>query len=178
MVTVRGKAEVQAYMAAIPAKMNRVLRGAARAGAKIVADEIKVNTPSDEVKKNIRIRSRKGDDQIKVTIDVKPGWGRSVGTWLEWGTDPHFISVDASQRKGRSVGRINKLAKEEGSSHSLVIGGQFVGTTVLHPGSRPQPVFRPSLDHKEGEAIAAAQAYIRAHVSRGAILASPEGEDE
>ncbi len=176
MPTVRGKSEVKAYFAAIPGKMNGVLRGAARAGANVIADEIKQRTPSDEVREDIRIRTKAGDDQIKVTIDVKPGWGRSLGLWLEYGTSPHFISVDESQRGGRSVGRINRLAEEHGAS--LVIGGNFVGKTVWHPGARPHPTFRPALDQKEPEALAAAQAYINARVSRAGIAAASEGSDE
>lgn len=178
MVTVRGKSEVRVYIAAVPAKMDAVLRGAARAGAKVVAAEIEANTPSEAVRENLRIRSKAGDDHIKVTIDVKPGWARSLGTWLEWGTDPHFISVDESQRGGRSVSRINKQVRENEGNHSLVIGGAFVGTTVWHPGIRPHPVFRPALDHKGPEAIAAAQAYINARVSRAGISAVSDEGDE
>lgn len=176
MPTVRGKSEVKAYLASAPAKLKTVLRGAARAGAAVVADEIKERTPSAEVRKDLRIRTKASDDQIKVTIDVKPGWSRSLGTWLEYGTSPHFISVDDSQRGGRSVGRINRLSEEHGAS--LVIGGKFVGKTVWHPGARPQPTFRPALDQKEGEAIAAAQAYISARVSREGIAPTSEGDAE
>jgi len=178
MPTVRGKSEVRAFIASVPAQMTSVLRGAARAGANVVADEIKDRTPSDEVRDAVRIRTRKGDDQIKVTIDVEPGWARSIGVWLEYGTDPHFISVDDSQRGGRSVGRINTLAKDADKGHSLLIGGTFVGSTVFHPGARPQPTFRPALDMKESEAIAAAQAYITKRVSRAGIAPGPEGDGE
>lgn len=178
MPTVRGKSEVKAYIEAIPGKMNSVLRGAARAGAKVVADEIKQRTPSEEVREDLRIRTKATDDQIKVTIDVKPGWGRSLGLWLEYGTSPHFISVDPSQRGGRSIGRINKLAKADDAGHTLVIGGNFVGTTVFHPGARPQPTFRPALDTKEAEAIAAARSYINARVSRAGIAPVSEGDAE
>lgn len=176
MPTVRGKSEVKAFMAAVPGKMTDVLRGAARAGAKVVANEIKATTPADEVAKALRIRTQAGDGQITVKIDVKPGWARSLGIWLEYGTSPHFISVDDSQRGGRSVGRINRLSEEHGAS--LVIGGKFVGTTVWHPGARPHPTFRPALDQKEAEAIATAQAYIDKRVTRGGIAAASEGSDE
>lgn len=177
MVTVRGKAEVQAYMASIPAKMEKVLRGAARAAAKVVSDEIKERTPSDDVREGLRTRTSTDGDKIKVRIDVKPGWGRSVGIWLEWGTVGHFISVDDSQRKGRSVRTINRRVEKEDGKASLVIGGKFVGATVWHPGTDPHPVFRPALDTKEAEAIATAQHYINTHVSRRGIV-SAEGGDE
>lgn len=176
MPTVRGKAEVRAFVGSIPAKLDGVLRGAARAGGKVIAEEVKERTPSSEVRDGVRIQTRKGDDQIKVTIDVKPGWARSLGTWLEYGTAGHFISVDESQRGGRSIGRINQLADEHGAS--LVIGGNFVGKTVWHPGARPHPAFRPALDTKEAEAIAAAQSYINTRISRAGIAGQSEGSDE
>lgn len=178
MPTVKGKAEVREYIAEAPAKLRNVLRGAARAGAKVVSDEIKVRTPSEEVRDNLRTRTKQGDGRIVVTIDVKPGWPRSLGTWLEYGTSPHFISVDDSVRQGMSAARINRLAKEPDHSHSLIIGGKFVGATVFHPGARPEPVFRPALDTKQAEAIAAAQGYINSHVSRSGIVttAEPEGD--
>lgn len=176
MPTSRGKTQALAYVASVPARLDPVLRGAARAGARVVVDEIKELTPSEAVRENIRMRTQASDDQIKVRIDVKPGWARSVGTWLEWGTSPHFISVDDSQRQGRSVNRINQLSAEHGAS--LVIGGKFVGKTVFHPGARAHPAFRPAIDTKEAEAIAAAQAHINARVKRSGIIGGDEGSDE
>jgi hypothetical protein len=176
MATSRGKAQALAHITSTPKRMEPVLRGAARAGARVVVDDIKERTPSDAVRKDVRMRTQSTDDQIKVTIDVKPGWGRSVGIWLEWGTSPHFISVDESQRQGRSVGRINQLSEEHGAS--LVIGGSFVGKTVWHPGASPHPAFRPAIDAKEAEAISTAQAFIDRHVKRSGIIGADEGSDE
>lgn len=173
MASLRGRAEVSAFLASAPAKLTNVLRGAARAGATVIADEIKTTTPSDAVREAVRIRTKKGDGRIVVTIDVKPGWGRAVGTWLEYGTAPHFISVDDSQRNGMSVGRVNKSH----AAGSIVIGGQFVGATVFHPGARPHPTFRPALDLKEVEAIAAAQGYINSRVSRAGIMDADSGRE-
>lgn len=178
MATSRGKAEVRAYMAAAPKRLQSILRGAGRKGGEVFADYIKENTTSDEVRKDVRIKTKAEGTQIRTTVDVKPGWSRSVANWLEWGTSGHFISVDKSQRQGRSVGRINKLTKENDGNHSLVIGGNFVGDTVWHPGARPHPVFRPAHDLKEAEAIAAAQAYINTRVSRLGIVGGDAGDDE
>lgn len=177
MVTVRGKSEVRAYMAAIPDRMNKLLRAAGREGAKIVADEIKANTPSDEVRDNVRIRSTVRDELISVKIDVAPGWARSVGIWLEWGTRGHFISVADDQRGGRSIGRINEQVRDAKGNASLVIGGKFVGATVWHPGADSHPTFRPAIDTKGRDAIAAAQAYINVRVSRRGVADVAEGDD-
>lgn len=175
MVTTRGRAEVNRYFAELPGKIDGVLRGAARAGGKVLSDEVKLLTPSDEVRENVRTRTRKDGDRIVVTVDVKPGFARAIGIWLEWGTSPHFISVDDSQRNGMSVDRINERANERDSSHSLVIGGNFVGATVFHPGSRPVPAFRPALDTRRDDAVAAAQSYINSRVRRSGIVGNDDG---
>lgn len=176
MPTITGKREVRDFIASVPKVMDKVLRGAGRAGAKVISDDIKERTPSEEVREGLRTRTKASDGRIVVRIDVKPGWARSVGTWLEWGTAPHFITVDDSQREGRSVKRINEAQKGAGGG-SLVINGSFVGSTVFHPGARAHPAFRPALDIKGDEAIAAAQGYINGHVSRSGIVAPAEPEE-
>lgn len=167
MPTMKGRDEVRNFIRRLPAQLEeKVLRGAARAGAKVVADEIKLRTPSEDVRNAVRMKTKVDDGFVTVRIDLKPGWGRSVGTWLEWGTEGHFISVDDSQRDGLSVRRVNEKTREG----SLVINGNFVGTTVWHPGARAQPAFRPAIDTKAGDAIAAAQGYINTRLSRGAEM--------
>lgn len=180
MVTVRGKAEVARFIAHLPAELeSKVLRGAAKAAAKVIATEAKELSESPRVASDIVIRSSARDGLIVVKVTVKRGWSYSVGVWLEWGTDPHLIRVDESQRQGMTIGKINRLAKEPGSSHSLVIGGNFVGASVMHPGARPHPFLRPALDIKGGAAIAAAQTYINARVKRSGIVGTAEpGDDE
>jgi hypothetical protein len=165
-------------MRRIPEGLRGVLRGAGRAGGKVFADYIEEETESDDVRDALRIRTKEEEGRITTTVDLKPGWGRTVGNWLEWGTEGHFISVDASQRGGRSVGRINQQLREAGGNQSLVIGGKFVGATVWHPGARPHPVFRPARDLRAAEAKAAAQAYINARVKGGAVVAAGEGDGE
>jgi hypothetical protein len=174
----KGLPAVRSKMRRIPDQMRSVLRGASRAGANVFAEYVEENTPSDDVRKAVRRRTTEDDGQVRTTVDLKPGWGRTVGNWMEYGTEAHFISVDASQRGGRSVGRINQLVRAEGGNQSLVIGGQFVGATVWHPGARPHPVFRPARDLRATEAKAAAQAYINAKVKRGVIAPASEGEGE
>ena len=177
MATTRGKAEVKSFLAQLPAQIERkVLRGAARAAGAVVMDEAKARVTSDEVREALTMRSQATPGRIVVKINVKPGWARSVGTWLEYGTSPHFITVDDSQRQGMSAGRINRVEKKG----TLVINGQPVGATVHHPGARPHPFLKVSLDLKEGEAVAAAQSFINSRVSPAGITGSdePEGEDE
>jgi HK97 gp10 family phage protein len=165
-------------MGSLPAQIEaKLLRGAGRAAANVIADEARDSTQSAEVRGAIKVQVKAAEGRVIAKVQVK-GDGAYLAPWEEYGTAPHFISVDASQRGGRTVARINRLAKEEGSSHSLVIGGQFAGTTVFHPGARPHPFLRPALDRKEGEAIAAAQSFINAHVSRTGITGAAESDDE
>jgi hypothetical protein len=171
MPIVKGREAVKRFITSIPEKMERgVLRGAAKAGGAVIMEEAKARVSSDEVGEHLQMKAKSERGQIKVRISIKPGFWRSVGTWLELGTDPHYISVDASQRNGRSVGRINRLAK----TGTLVINGKPVGSTVFHPGARPSPWLRPALDLKERDAIAAAQSYINARVRRSGLLADTE----
>lgn len=173
MPTVTGKAGVRQYIASIPeAFEKKILPGAARAGGKIIQDEAKSRVTSDEVRGAIVQRVRREPGLVSVRITVRPGWTMARATWLEYGTAPHFIAVDESQRQGMSVGRINTLQQ----AGSLVIGGKFVGKTIWHPGARPNPFLRPALDAKEAEAVAAAQTYVTTRVARLG-LGGADGEE-
>ena len=179
MPTVKGKERVKAFIARIPAEIEeKLLPGAARAAARVVATEAKERTQSSEVRDAIKVAVRKPEPGRVIALVQVRGPGAFIAPWEEYGTSAHFISVDDSQRGGMSVGRINRLAKDPYSNHSLVIGGNFVGKTVLHPGARAHPFLRPALDIKEAAAIAAAQGYINSRVTPAGIVGGPEGEDE
>jgi hypothetical protein len=177
MATVRGRSDVKRFMAAAPPALEKVLRGAGKAAATVIADEAKVRAPSDDVRNDIVTKSTSEPGQIVVRVTVKPGWGRSVGIWAEYGTAPHFITVDESQRRGRGIGRVNTQLREAQGDASLVIGGQFVGKTVFHPGARAIPFMRPALDTKEAEAVAAARTYIAARVRPSGVVGASNGDD-
>ncbi|NYT43107.1 HK97 gp10 family phage protein [Sphingomonas sp. R-74633] len=174
MAVVRGKAEVKRFLAQLPRELEeKVLRGAAKAAATVVAEEAKARVISAAVAGSIKVATSRQDGRLIAKVQSK-GKGSYLAPWLEWGTDPHFISVAEDQREGRSIGRINKLHK----AGSLVINGQFVGDTVFHPGARPHPFMRPALDTKEADAIAAAQSYINARITRTGIVGGAGPEDE
>lgn len=165
-------------MAQLPGDIERkLLRGAGRAAATVIATEAKVLSISSEVDGAIKVKVTATDGRIMAKVQVR-GKGAHIAPWLEYGTKPHLISVDESQRGGKSVKRINTLANETDSNHSLVIGGKFVGATVMHPGARPHPFLRPALDTKEAEAIAAAQNFINGRLTRAGIVGAAEGDDE
>ena len=173
-MTAPGQSDVHRYIADTPRKLANLLRGAARAGAAVVLDEAKARVTSEQVGEALISKVSGDTTRVVAKISVKSGWARSIGIWLEYGTSRHLITVDASQRSGRSVNRINRLAKEGDNSHSLVIGGQFVGAPVLHPGARPHPCLRVSLDIKRAEAMAAAQSYIDSRVRTTGVTGAAE----
>jgi hypothetical protein len=176
MPSVKGQAEVDRFISGLPAQIEaKLLRGAARAGGKVLLDETKSRSPAAEVTEALTLRTNSEPGRIVVKVSVKGHWPRSLAIWAEYGTDPHFITVDDSQREGKSVRRIN-----ETGGGSLRIGGNFVGKTVHHPGAKANPFMRPSLDLSAGAARAAMQTYVNARVTRGGIIGSdePEGTDE
>ncbi len=173
MARSKGGADVRRLMQQLPADLERkVLRGAGRVGGNVIADEIRANTNSDDVRGSVKVKVEAGDGLITTRIQAV-GKGAYLAPWEEYGTDPHFISVDDSQREGLSVRKVNDRVK----AGSLVIGGKFVGTTVHHPGARPHPVWRPALDLKAADAIAAAQAHIIKKVTRAGIVGGEDRED-
>ena len=171
-VRARGRAETQRYLQQLPGQMTTVLRGAGRAGGRVIADEAKMRSRSDEVSDNVIVQTKVDDEQVRVTITIRAGWARSLATWLEYGTAAHFISVDDGQRGGKTVRRIN----DEGRPATLLVNGKPVGATVYHPGAQAHPFLRPALDLKRIDAVAAAQDYIDARVGRPD--ASPDGDDK
>ena len=184
MPTRTGKSEVALYFRQVEKRLSGMLRGAGRAGGEVIAAEAKSRAASAEVADNIEVRSEVKGEEVRVRITVKhidgrgsPGWAYSKAVWLEYGTAPHFISVDDRQRGGLGIGKINAKFKEADGDDSLVIDGKFVGSTVFHPGARPHPFLRPALDTKEREALAAAQNFINSKVSRAGIAVIDEDPD-
>jgi hypothetical protein len=183
MPILKGRAAEQRRRDEVPDKIRRILRGAARAGAAVIADEAKQQVEAPEVAAGVIVgRSKERDGTITVRITVQEGWARSLGTWLEYGTGSHFISVDPNFAEGRTADRINRLDRDaekngtSGPGRSLVINGKAVGATVFHPGARAKPWLRPARDVKAAEAVAAAQSYITARVRGAGSKASGGGK--
>lgn len=172
MVTVRGKAATKAFFRQLPERIeNRLLKGAARAAIDVINQEAADRVRSQVVREGMKTEVRTRDGKIAARLYVEDGWARSVGTWLEYGTVGHFISVDREQSGGRTARRVNDLAKQG----TLVIAGTPVGATVWHPGATAHPFLRVSLDVKADEAVQAAQRYINAHSAR---LGNVSGDEE
>lgn len=185
----RGGARWRQSMAQLPAELvKRVLPGAARAGAKVIADEAKVRLGGRQATSGsgakvliadaVKVRSKKREGLIVARV-LLAGPGSYVGRWLEYGTSAHFITVDDEYRERMTARRINRrISDGDGALHAtLVINGKPVGASVYHPGARPHPFLRPAADTKEAEAKAAAQAYINSRVRRAGIIGTDEGDE-
>lgn len=174
MAKATGRDAVKRYMAAIPDYCRtKLLPGAARAGAKVIADEARDRCESDRVAAAIVVKARPvTDDTIRVVVTVKRGFTYSLGVWLEYGTSPHFIAALG----GVGARKLNTRLRDAKGKLSLVIGGQPVGPEVFHTGSRAFPFLRPALDVKEAEAIQAAQQFINTRLSRKGI--GPDDMDD
>jgi len=183
MPILKGREAEQRRRAEVPDKLRKILRGAARAGASVIAEDAKQRVSSDAVRQGVVLgRSKEQDDRITVKITVKEGWPRALGTWLEYGTSAHFISVDPNFAEGRTAARINKLDKDaakegrSGPGATLVINGKPVGATVFHPGTSAEPWLRTARDVKAREAVSAAQDFINTRVRRSGLVS--DGNEE
>jgi HK97 gp10 family phage protein len=171
--TIKGGDALNAFLAALPGNLEeKVLRPALKAGMDVIADGARENCRSAEVKASIGTSSRAEPGVVSAKVQTK-GSGAYTAPWLEYGTDAHFISVDDEQRGGRTIKRVNKDVKRG----SLVIGGQFVGATVHHPGARPYPFMRPALEQREQQAIDAIGGYIAKRLTPEGLAAPAEPED-
>ena len=174
-ITITGLKELDALLKSLPAKIEgNVMRGALRAGQKVMLDGAKLNlssiTKQDTglLAKSLRIRFERKSQ--------KYGWLRShlvagsqdayYAHMVEFGTAAHYISIKKEARPGRMTRRGEKkfgisTINEMVNRGSLVIGGQFVGASVAHPGSKPKPFMRRTFDTYNVPAINASVEYIR-----------------
>lgn len=160
-IHVTGLADLQKFLDTLPAKIERnVLRGALRAGAKVIEAQAKarapVGQPSSENKRlyggyagalrdSIRVTTRiKGG---RVTASIKAG-GKNSKTkadvyyahMVEFGTSAHNIAAHI----GGWLSFMNIFVK-----------------SVNHPGAKPHPFMRPALDSQASNAVVAAADYMK-----------------
>jgi len=169
-IHVSGLAALQKFLDELPVKIEKnILRSALRKGAVVIMAEAKqrcpVGLPTNEAAKKyggypgaLRDSIRVGTNYRagRVTASVKAG-GKTkkqgdayYAHMVEFGTRAHVIKTVT--RKG-----------------SLVIGGRFVGRSVQHPGARPRPFMRPSLDGKAQEAVIAVGEQMKVRLTKEGI---------
>jgi HK97 gp10 family phage protein len=126
------------------------MRGALRAGAKVIEAEAKANVPvkSGVLRDSIRVSARlKGRT---VTASIKAGGKTKSGDafyakFVEFGTAAHAI-------KGRNGGWLS-------------FGGLFA-KSIQHPGMQAKPFMRPALDAKASDAVVAVGNYIKKRLTK------------
>ena len=160
---VTGLAELDKILKTLPAKVEgSVMRGALRAGQKVIMEEAKGMVPVDQgdLRDSIRIQFRRKS--------LKRGWVRmhlvagNAKAWyanlIEFGTASYYTGKGKSVRKPYQI----KPKKQPGA---LLFGGK-VRETVTHPGIRPRPFMRPAVDKAQGRALDAVGDYIRRRLPR------------
>lgn len=174
-IEIPGLSDLYKLMQELPAKIEgNIMNGALRAGQKVMLDAVR-----SKLKENNSFDTGLLDKSIRIRFNRrsrKRGWINSYliagnadayyARWVEYGTAAHFISVKEESRPTRmtrrgirtySISTINRMVQRK----SLVIGKNFVGTSVSHPGAKPKPFMRPSFDANKDKSISAISDYIR-----------------
>lgn len=166
-LNIPGLADLNKVLQELPAKIERnILRGALRAGQKVILNAAKANihNKSGDLRDSLSIKttSRRG----VVTATLSAGSGSAYyARMVEFGTAAHWISVKEEAKPKRltrrgvrtfSIRTINRMA----ARGSLVIGRNFIGASVHHPGATPKPFMRPALDSAQLPAVEAVREYI------------------
>jgi len=174
-VEISGLAELDKLLKELPAKIEgNVMRGALRAGQKTMMSAVK-----DKLRQNRSFKTGALEASIRIRFNrksVKRGWINSYliagsadayyAHMVEYGTAAHFISVKKEAAPSRmtrrgiksyGIGTINKMVKRG----SLMIGKNFIGQSVSHPGAKPKPFMRPAFDASNQQSIEAIANYIR-----------------
>jgi len=157
-VPVQGLADLDRLLKTLPVKVEaNILRGAVRAGQKVVADKARSMVPKDSgaLAKSIRVSvnmkaARRGYVRADVVAGNKTAWYANL---IEQGTGSHYTGSGRSQRKPYTI----KPKKREGA---LLFGG-VLRPEVVHPGIKPQPFMRPAAELLDGPALEAFAAYVR-----------------
>lgn len=144
-----GLADLQRMLDELPAKVEaNIMRGAIRAGAKVIEDRAKELAPvkSGALRDSIKVSTRSKRGQVSATI--RAGGGKAFyAKWVEFGTAQHFIKP-----KNRKSLFFAGMAKE----------------VVDHPGATQKPFMRPALDGGHTGAIDAMAEYIKKRLAKEA----------
>lgn len=184
LIHVKGLALLSKRLDEISAEIEKnVMRQALREGAKVIAEQAKVNAGSHRTSsKNKRLYGgyagalrdsiRVGSGKVRrgvVTASVRAGGMKTkagadvyYANWVEYGTAAHAIVARLSNGKN-AASRINRQAKKMRTA--LNISGNWVGPAVVHPGARARPFMRPALEAKAQEAVVAVGNYIKKRLS-------------
>ena len=166
---IKGLAELQRALDALPANIEKnCLRGALRAGQKVIATIAKRNAPealpteinarlygsyAGALRDSIRIVTSAKNG--KITAIIKAGNKKAYyAHWVEYGTAAHKITS------------VNGKALSFGGAARMVIN---------HPGARPKPFMRPALANGTRAALDQFANYMRDRITKEqAKVAGPD----
>ena len=147
------------------------MRGALRSGANVLKDEAKANVPvaSGALRDGLKVSTRSKGGTVKAILRAT-GIHGYIAMWVEFGTRPHLIKVQESEkpinvRLSDKRGVLVRASMTTINRNVLKIGNTFVGPTVSHPGSNPRPFMRPALDARAQDAVIASAEYMKKRLS-------------
>jgi HK97 gp10 family phage protein len=160
---IAGLSELHKLLQELPSKVEgNIMRGALRAGQKVVEAEVKARVPVDDgdLRDSVRIRfhsrSQKfGWVRMHLTAGSAKAWYARL---VEYGTASYYTG------HGKSVGRPYEIkpTRREGA---LYFGG-VIREKVIHPGIRPQSYMRSGFDAAQQPALDAVVAYLRMRIPK------------
>ena len=146
-ISITGGKELAQFLQQLPVKLEKnIMRGALRAGAKVILDEARINVPVQygELKKSLRVSTnvKRGRVEAKVKAgSKKKSKGGKIKGWyaaiVEFGAAPHII-------KGKN-GKLLKFTGRDGNKVEIA--------EVWHPGFTARAYMRPALDNKAKQSI-------------------------
>lgn len=147
---IQGGRQLDQLLQTLPVKVEKnILRGALRAGAAVIRDEVQQRAPIDSgaLRKSVRISSRSNKGRVSASVKVgnQEAWYAHL---VEFGTRPHVIKA----KPGRAM--------------------RFGGVTtaqVNHPGIAPRPFIRPAVDASTAHALVEIPKYLRKRLTNQGI---------
>lgn len=152
-IRINGLDALQKALEELPGKLEaNILRGALRAGMKVIEAEAKALVPQD---------SGMLHDSIRVSTAIDRRQGRVRAT------------VKAGGRKGKKSAFYAHMVEFGVKAHEIRPKGArslfFAGIArklIQHPGTSARPFLRPAMDAKQAEALLAAGEHCRARLTK------------
>lgn len=158
-IKLKGAKEMDAFLAAFPAKLQKgAVRSALTAAAKPIRDDARARAPREtgQLAKSVKTGSPSinPDGTISVKIRLR-GKHSFLGIFHEYGVAPHFIRAGDSGKSPRLLTKAAKRGDVLGDVETghLKIGDNIITGEVLHPGHAARPFLRPALDNRADDAI-------------------------
>ncbi len=163
-VQVKGLAELQRALDTLPAKIEQnIMRGALRAGIKVIAAAAAANAPQAtgtlKLDMNVGTRAKAGTVTGRLVIGRR-GKGKSgkrsayYALFVEYGTRAHRIVAKHGKALALGVSAVN------------------------HPGARAKPFLRPAFDQQAQASVEAVAAYVRKRLATKHGIDVPEPPQE